>query len=673
MLKFKNKTSNYLYLLIYVLITLIILNTLMSGYILTLDMVFTPDFKISNNFYGLQESISSNIPFLLILKFFTLLIPTWIIQKLILFFILFLSGISAYKLCPAKNKTGKLFAGLIYMINPFVYIRFMAGHYLLLLAYAITPFAIISIIKFFDKYSIKQTIKTTLWITLIGILNIHTLFLVLFVFLIFLIYNLIKNRTETKSIVKSVILIIIFFLVLNTYWLLPLATADSNKLQQITEQDLALFSTKPSLNLNVLTNTAAMYGFWRGGYILPKNIIPIWLFYTLFFLILYLTVHGYITTKNKNKNIFLIVGITSLILAVGITSNLFSKIFEFLFQNLFFFKGFREPHKFIALLVLVYSYLGGLGVANLKENTKKMLSLLIIILTISLPIIYTITMFNGFWGQLESVDYPQDWYEVNNYLNQDKDDFNILFLPWHMYIDFTWIPNKDKRISNPAMNFFDKPVIQGDNIEAGNIYSQSTNPISKYIEFLLKNGDDITNLGNKLTLINVKYVILTKEVDYKNYEFLYKQKDIELVKETENLIVFKNKEKTSRIYEVDKINRIKDWDELLKIEDVTNAIYILDNQNLLQSSEKHMLNYTKKSQVEYIIEKPTKKYLIFTDTYSKSWKLSNNHYQNIVTNAYEIDGNKNLKYTRFNIYLFSYIISSLFFILLIFKLKRFRY
>ena len=33
------------------------------------------------------------------------------------------------------------------MINPFVYLRFMAGHWLILLAYSITPFVVKSIIN----------------------------------------------------------------------------------------------------------------------------------------------------------------------------------------------------------------------------------------------------------------------------------------------------------------------------------------------------------------------------------------------------------------------------------------------------------------------------------------------------------------------------------------------
>ncbi len=48
--------------------------------------------------------------------------------------------------------------------------------------------------------------------------------------------------------------------------------------------------------------------------------------------------------------------------------------------------------------------------------------------------------------------------------------------------------------------------------------------------------------------LNVKYVLLTKEVDYKKYFFLFNQTDLELIKETENFYVFKNKHVVSRFY-----------------------------------------------------------------------------------------------------------------------------
>jgi hypothetical protein len=102
-------------------------------------------------------------------------------------------------------------------------------------------------------------------------------------------------------------------------------------------------------------------------------------------------------------------------------------------------------------------------------------------------------------------------------------------------------------------------------MEAGPIYSSSSNPVSRYIEFLLGKKDKIENFGELVAPINVKYIILTKEVDYEKYDFLNKQKDLELIMDTENLVVFRNLHPVSRLYQVDGVITIKNFDDLLDI------------------------------------------------------------------------------------------------------------
>jgi hypothetical protein len=244
-------------------------------------------------------------------------------------------------------------------------------------------------------------------------------------------------------------------------------------------------------------------------------------------------------------------------------------------------------------------------------------------------------------------------------------------------MDFHWIENTDKRIANPASLFFDKPVIQGDNMESGGIYTQSTDPISKYIEFLLQNKDTMTNFGELVMPINVKYVLLMKEVDYKNYDFLYAQEDLEVVLENEDLIVFKNKHEVAKIYEVDTINHVHNLDEFLEVSknhDISKALYVLSEKTELQeSAEKKALNYTKKSPVHYKIEKPTKKYVVFTTSQGINadyWEMDGATLTKNVglTPAFiiEEETGSTIRYTRFyHTYLPGYIISLVTFIALI--------
>ena len=685
----KTKTPH----IIYVIITVAVLNHLLfPKYIFTLDMIFPPWKDFLNTIYGAEQFfpmwISTQLPLYLSMGFLEYLLQMWLIQKIILFLILFLSGISAYRLCPSELKSAKYFAGFIYMINPFVYVRFLAGHWKILLAYAIAPFAIKAFIDLLEEQNRKRFINTLFWITLVGIFNIQILILTLGVYCILFVLKITQIRKETQlrsDLIKTTFLLGISYIFLNAYWLFPTFTAETTIINQMGREDLYIYATKPSA-INTAFTTASMYGFWRGGYLYPKDILPYW--HGFFAFILFLAVHGFISYyTDKRISIYVkgfgLTAVLGLILGSGVYGP-FSEGFESLYNNVSFFRGFRDSHKFVALVVLVYAYLGSLGVAEFekgfkdREKRKKILSMAIVTLALITPFIYSFTMFNGFWGQLNPVDYPEDWYEVNEYLNEDVQNFNVLFFPWHGYMDFKWIPNTQKRILNPAANFFDKPVIKGENVEVEGVYTQSTSPVQQYVQFLLEKQDDIDNFGKLVSPLNVKYVLLTKEVDYKKYFFLFNQTDLELVKETENFYVFKNAHEVSEIYEVNCVSPIRNWSELLersRTEDITKRLYLIEGSSASVTASgcgKRAVSYEKESPVKYELkEEPSMKYLVFTQPYSKDWELGDREPVRAygIVNAYEVDGNgsREIKYERFyQIYLPSYIVSLLTFLALIF-------
>lgn len=278
----------------------------------------------------------------------------------------------------------------------------------------------------------------------------------------------------------------------------------------------------------------------------------------------------------------------------------------------------------------------------MNKKSGKFVLLAIINISLITPLIYSLTFFNGFAGQIKPTDYPSDWYEINNFLNEEKQDFKILFLPWHKYMDFGWINNTNKRIANPARYFFDKEVISGINDEIGTIYREVNSPEQVYIDSLLDKRDNITDFGELISILNVKYVILTKESDYKKYFFLFNQTDLALVKETKTLYIFKNKNDILKIYQTDDISNTR--------------------------IEKAGLDYEKINPVRYKLENnASKKYIVFTEPYSEDWRLDGKQPVKAygVVNAFENNG-KEIRFERFyRINLPVYIISILTFIGLI--------
>ncbi len=672
-------------------LSIILLGELLSpGYIFTLDMIFPPYKDLMETIYGIEQFfpiyISTQNPLYFFIGISGQIFPMWFVQKIFLFLIFVLSGISAYHLCPSEMKSAKYFAGFIYMINPFVYVRFLAGHWKILLAYSVVPFAIKAFMDLLEKQDRKKLIEALLWITLVGVFNVHILIMTLGVFSILFLFKIIqiwKEADKRNELLKNISLLCISYLVLNAYWLLPTLTAKSTIVDQMGTEDLEVFATKSSA-FNTAFTTASLYGFWREGYIYTKDILPLW--YLLFVFILFLAVNGF-SSYYRDKKIGIYVkgicatAIIGFILGSGIYGP-FSGVFESLYSNISFFRGFRDSQKFVILIVLAYAFLGSLGISIFandlkdKDRRKKIFSILIIILALLTPFVYSFTIFNGFWGQLKPFNYPEDWYEINDYLNNDPQEFKILFFPWHAYMDFKWLPNAQKRSLDPSASFFDKPVINGENAEIGSVFTYSSSPQQKYIQFLLDKKDQIDNFGELTTPLNIKYILLTKEADYKKYFFLFDQIDLELVGETENFYFFRNKHEVERIYEVDSITYTKDWDEFLersRNEDITQSIYLLGNPsgNTPDNTSRRFLEYEKKSPVKYELEEiPSKKYVVFTEPYSEYWEYGGEKpipaYG--VVNAYEVKEANDMEiiYENFySVYLPSYVISFFSLLLLI--------
>ncbi|MBL7206671.1 MAG: hypothetical protein ISS36_03675 [Candidatus Aenigmarchaeota archaeon] len=653
----------FFYLVFFSIISVLVLwELLLPKYIFTLDMVFTPTINNINIIYGFDLYYVINLPFRLALQAVNILMPFWLIQKIILFLAFFLSGVSAYRLCPT-NRYGKYFAGLIYMLNPLVFVRFLVGHWLFLLSYAILPFAIKIFFDMFERPNKKNIIRAAFSITLIAILDVHNLFLILVIFAIIFLFRLYRQKSKLQifTLFKSLIILLIILFALNLFWVLPLFTAEQIPSEEIGREDIFLMQPIKVFD-NLPFTFISMLGFWRAGYNYSMLYIPFWYLIPVFILLLML--YGYFISNSQHKDEFLVMAILSIVFAVFMsigTTHPYTKSFVLQIFNVFptLFQIFRDVQKFLPLLIITYSFLGGIAVGRLiksprkifnynfigeeKIDSIKILSVLVAVIALAVPFIYSYTMFFGFEGYMRSTDYPNDWYELNDYLNEDNDDFNVLFLPWHMYMDFQWLPNWDKRIFNPAKDFFTKPVIQGDNLELGNVYSASKNPISPYIESLLDNRNNITNFGERIMPLNVKYVVLTKESDYGGYAFLFNQSDLEMINATEHFLVFKNKNPISKIYQTDDLDQINDWERL---------------------------DHTRISVVEYIIEEPRKKFIVFTERYSNYWRLgANNPFERFGVNIFTYNG-QILQNIRFRTHIIGYIVSVVTLLVLLFFYKK---
>jgi hypothetical protein len=127
------------------------------------------------------------------------------------------------------------------------------------------------------------------------------------------------------------------------YWLIPVLTTGTIRLEQIGRSDLFLFAPKAIGEAGVAFALASMHGFWNPGWIYTSNFLPFWP--ALFAVIFFLSIYGLLSTLREEKLrwlgiSFAVIGIVGFTLAAGVTLKLTRPIFEWLFDNLVFIRGF---------------------------------------------------------------------------------------------------------------------------------------------------------------------------------------------------------------------------------------------------------------------------------------------------------------------------------------------
>ncbi|PZM86359.1 hypothetical protein DLH72_01140, partial [Candidatus Gracilibacteria bacterium] len=292
-------------------------------------------------------------------------------------------------------------------------------------------------------------------------------------------------------------------------------------------------------------------GYWGEN---EKRFIPVFqenYWFIFFIFIFFLSISGFFSKIEESKlsrfdlSLFSL-GIVSLIFASGIEKNsIFSFINTFMYDYFPMYKGMREPHKWIMFLVIFYAYFGAIGIntiftRDIKNKYIKIFREIFIIFLVFIPVFYVPKSLLGFAGQVKISNYPNSWSEIKTFYDKkyfgiicEKNSpnlgscYNSVAFPWHAYMKFNFT---GKIVGTWIFKYFGDNLLFGDNIEKGNIYSESTRFESKLIESYFHpksnffNGFNIEILKKfykDLKSIGIKNIFLFKEADYLKYKIIF--------------------------------------------------------------------------------------------------------------------------------------------------------
>ncbi len=524
-------------------LALLILGPLLRpGYVLTLDMVFTPRLRLA--------AVTDNTYlFSALLRLFNVVLPGDVIQRLILAgtFVAAGSGMHLLARRLAIAEIGAYVAGVLYVLNPFTYDRLMAGQYEVLLGYALLPWAVHSLLAFLERPAGCSAALLAVWSMAISIVSIHTFGMVVLLAAIGSVLGLWRYRQQTgyrQLLLRYGLIATALVTIVSAYWLLPLVLGKGSAAAAVARfgaGDREAFATVGSGIVGRLGNIIRLQGFWaetHGLYTLPQAGDRAWgLLALLMRAIIGCGAARLWRRGNGQRFAASLLGISSIaaiFLAAGALDG-------WLAAHVPLFAGYREPEKFVAIVALTFAVCTGAGTAAIVRYCQKQrwrwapsvaAGLLLLV-----PIVCTPTMLWGAQGQLAAVSYPADWLMINQRLNADHGTFQTLFLPWHLYMYFGFA---GRIIANPAPLFFDKPVIASDNPELGNAQPSTTGSIQQSVTRLLQPPAPDRSFAGRLAALHIKYILLAKEDDYHRYLYLNHQPGFRLISSSATLALYRN-------------------------------------------------------------------------------------------------------------------------------------
>lgn len=506
----------------YSLLTLVILLPLLSsGYILTLDLAFTPHF-------AWPREVSNAYPLQIALWTLYQVLPGDIVEKLVLGCALLFAGTGMHLLvryCSQRSfesgawAAAAYFAGLFYMINPFVYARFMAGQWMILLGYALLPFFARALLQFLYKPSWQRSVVLTAWAFAVTTVSLHYAGMLVVLGMLAVALGYLRYRRDLPH-VRSVLLggaaTAVLWCAASSFWLIPTLAGQTSiavSTHSFDSQHFTAFATLGSNTLGAIGNVIRLQGFWAEAqqlFVLPQQVVPIWGIFVLF---LWLLVGMGAALAWRKDRMIAALGLGCIGMGVILAA---TPIVEWLGRVVPFVSGYREPHKFVVLVALGYALLGAYGIVSMYEKWKsrQRLRTALLMSIFVLPVVVTPVMFGGFAGQLAPRQYPEEWQEVDRFVRQRIGNERALFLPWHQYAVYSF---SGRTIANPATNYFSFPVVSSDDPEFKGIPPTTPNEETRRIHERLRNP---AALAQYLDERGVRYVLLAKEQDYLSYTFL---------------------------------------------------------------------------------------------------------------------------------------------------------
>jgi hypothetical protein len=421
------------------------------GYSLVVDQVFVPDQDLLPWMAGLGGGLPRAVPQDTVVALLSGPVPGWVLQSLALLTAITALGAGMGRLVRPAGRRAAVAATVLACWSPFVVERLLMGHWSLLLAVAMTPWALHHARAARD--GAPGAAARWLLVVALASLTVSGALVVLVVSVPVLLW---RGGTSGR---RHRALAAVGGLLLQLPWAVPAALHPEVGASSAGSEAFALHAEG---GMGAVLTALSTGGVWN--VLATPGSRATWLAPLLALLTLGLALVGRraVAAALGRPTTLTLVVVSSWGLLLAVTSAIAPDTLGWLVGHVPGAGVLRDGQKWLAPWLVLLTASAGCGAARLsiavlrRWNDTTLAGTLLVALLVA-PLACLPDAAWGSFGHLATVPYPDTWSQARTALAADPAPGDVVSLPWQAFRRFPW--NRDRTVLDPAPRFMPRTVV----------------------------------------------------------------------------------------------------------------------------------------------------------------------------------------------------------------------